>query len=158
MTHSTPSGSSSQPSRRRTITLVTGTTGVALAIVVGVSACGSSGSSSSTPASSTSAAASSSAKPGMHHGGKAVFGTIASENAGTWTLTEKDGTTETVTITPQTVFGTKKTPAQQSQFALGEMVAVRGQQSGTTITAKEINQVKPRPSATPSTPAAPTSN
>ena len=152
MTHSNTSST-----RRRTITLVTGATGLAVAVVVGASACGSSNTSSA-PASSTSAAASSTAKPGAHRGGKAVVGTIASENANTWTLTKKDGTTETVTITPQTKFGSKKNPAQQSQFTLGEMVAVRGQQSGTTITATDITEAKPRTSATPTTSPAPTSN
>ncbi|WP_429421206.1 DUF5666 domain-containing protein [Nocardia sp. GAS34] len=161
MTHPTPSGSPSTSSRRRRIALVTGATGAAVAIVVGVSACGSSGNTSSAPASSTSASASSTAKPGKHRG-NAIFGTIASQNADTWTLTKKDGTTETVTITPQTKFGSKKNPAQQSQFTLGEMVAVRGKESGTTITATDITQAKQHSaSATPSAsaaPAAPTTN
>lgn len=162
MTHPTPSGSPSQSSRRRRIALVTGATGAAVAIVVGVSACGSSSNTSSVPASSTSAAASSTAKPGQHRG-NAVFGTIASQNANTWTLTKKDGTTETVTITPQTKFGSKKNPAQQSQFTLGEMVAVRGKESGTTITATDITQAKQHsttsaPPSAPAAPAAPTSN
>lgn len=125
--------------------------------MAGVSACGSSGSSNSAAASSTSAAASSSAKPGhgKHHG-HGVFGTIASENANTWTLTKKDGSTETVTITPQTTFGSKKNPAQQSQFTVGETVVVRGKESGTTITATAIMQAKAHQgSTTPSASGAP---
>ncbi len=96
----------------------------------------------------------------MQHG-HAVFGTIASENADTWTLTKKDGATETVTITPQTVFGSTRDPAQKSQFTVGENVAVRGKESGTTITATAIMQAKARPATTTpsaSSAPAPTSN
>ncbi|MFF3573208.1 hypothetical protein [Nocardia jiangxiensis] len=91
----------------------------------------------------------------MRHG-HGVMGTIASENADTWTLTKKDGTTETVTITPQTTFGSKKDPAQKSQFTVGENVVVRGKESGTTITATAIMQAKARPATTtPSVSSAP---
>ncbi|MBY8858182.1 hypothetical protein K7711_17000 [Nocardia sp. CA2R105] len=91
----------------------------------------------------------------MRHG-HGVMGTIASENADTWTLTKKDGTTETVTITPQTMFGSKKDPAQKSQFTVGENIVVRGKESGTTITATAIMQAKARPAATtPSASSAP---
>jgi ABC-type Fe3+-hydroxamate transport system substrate-binding protein len=148
MTNSTPTGAPKQSSRRRTITLTVGATGLAVAAVAGVSACGSSNSTSSAPASSSAAAPSSSAKPGGHHG-NAVFGTIASESPNSWTITKKDGSTVTVTITPQTVFGTKKNPEQATQFTVGELVAVRGQVSGTTITATEISQPKMRPGMTP---------
>ncbi len=161
MTNSTLSGAPSKSSRRRTITLTIGATGLAVAVVAGVSACGSS-TTSSAPASSTSAAASSStAKP--HHRGDAVFGKIATETANSWTLTKKDGSTVTVTITPQTVFGSKKNPEQASAFTVGEMVAVRGQVSGTTVTATDISQPRQHPGMTPPSgapapSAAPTTN
>ncbi|MQY20264.1 hypothetical protein NRB20_33650 [Nocardia sp. RB20] len=90
------------------------------------------------------------------HRGHGVMGTIASENADTWTLTKKDGSTETVTITPQTTFGSKKNPAQKSQFTVGEKVVVRGKESGTTITATAIMAAKAKPSTTPSASTAPT--
>ncbi|KAA0024766.1 hypothetical protein [Antrihabitans cavernicola] len=77
------------------------------------------------------------AKPG--HGGKhGVVGTIASENGDTWTITTRNGATDTVTITPTTEFGTKKTPQQQSQFAVGDAVVVRGTTSNGTTTATAI--------------------
>lgn len=66
------------------------------------------------------------------------MGTIASESADSWTLTARDGTTTTVTITPTTTFGTAKTPEQESQFAVGDRVIVRGTSANGTVTATSI--------------------
>jgi hypothetical protein len=88
-----------------------------------------------------------------------VSGTIASENAGSWTITKRDGSTETVTITPSTQFGTKNHPQTQTDFTVGEIIRVEGQASGNTVTATRITQAREhsqQPSAT-GTPA-PTSN
>ncbi|WP_225724616.1 MULTISPECIES: DUF5666 domain-containing protein [unclassified Nocardia] len=85
------------------------------------------------------------------HGGNAVVGKIAAENAGSWTVTKRDGGTETVTITSGTVFGNEKNPETQAQFAVGDSVAIQGQESGDTITATHITKSHERtaPSGTP---------
>jgi hypothetical protein len=115
--------------------------GIAIVAAAGLTACGSSGHSSSAPAASASTTASSAANaPSGMARGHGVFGKIATENPGTWTITKRDGSTETVTITPTTVFGSKQQPETQSQFAVGDPVMIRGQVSGDTITATRISQ------------------
>ncbi|MET9487722.1 DUF5666 domain-containing protein [Nocardia sp. NPDC006630] len=152
MTHSTPSGSPAepvnQPRNGRRKTLIVGGAGLAIIGAVTLTACGSSGSNSAAPAPSSST--SSTKTPGGHRG-DGIAGAIATENASTWTVTKRDGGTETVTITPTTVFGNKMKPETQQQFAVGDQVMIEGQVSGDTITATHIAAARTR--TNPSTPA-----
>ncbi len=68
----------------------------------------------------------------------AVIGRLTGVTGSTWTLTSSAGATMTVSITPQTLFGTKKVPAAQSQFAVGQTVRITGEVTGSTITAQRI--------------------
>ncbi|MFI5780907.1 DUF5666 domain-containing protein [Nocardia sp. NPDC051570] len=163
MTHSTPSGSRSgsaahSRARRRKILLIGTAGGVVLAAML--TACGSSGNSSSAPTSSAgpTSSAPASAAPGSHRG-HAVFGTIAAENGNTWTITTREGGTETVTITSSTTFGSKNQPETQSQFAVGNQVMIDGQASGTSITATRISQPRNHSgNPAPTTTGAPATN
>ncbi|MCU1641794.1 MAG: hypothetical protein JWN03_2069 [Nocardia sp.] len=152
MTNSTPSGSPAEPAQqprkgRRKAVLI-GAVGLSIIGAVTLTACGSSGSNSSAPAPASSTT--SGKPPGMRHG-EGISGAIATENAGTWTVTKREGGTETVTITPTTVFGNKLKPETQQQFAVGDQVMIEGQISGDTITATHISQARTR--TNPSTPA-----
>jgi hypothetical protein len=161
MNNSTSPQRSNAPSPRRRVAVVAGIAGLAVAGVVGLTACGSSNNSSSTPAAASSTA--NQPPSGKHHHGNGVFGTIASINGNTWTVTKRDGSTETVTITSSTQFGGKNHPEQQSQFAVGDHVAVRGQVSGNTVTATRIMKgpnhapdgATPPPSGAPEAPPSP---
>jgi hypothetical protein len=83
-----------------------------------------------------------------------VRGQITAITATTWTVTTAKGKAFTVTIGPQTVFGTKAVPATAAQFPVGTVVRVTGPRNGATVTATRIalGKAKPIPSAT----AAPT--
>jgi hypothetical protein len=86
-----------------------------------------------TPAGAASRAA------GRGNGQGAVIGKITAINGATWTITTPTGSTLTVAITPQTVFGTANAPVPQSQFAVGSNVVVRGPQTGTTVNATQVS-------------------
>jgi hypothetical protein len=60
-----------------------------------------------------------------------------------------------VNIAPTTAFGTKKAPANQQSFPVGDQVVVRGKRTGTTIAATRITagHPKPAPTAPSSSPA-----
>lgn len=77
---------------------------------------------------------------GFRHRSHAVVGTIAAENGDTWTVNQVDGTTTTVTITPQTRFGTRANQETQSQFAVGNQVAIRGKDTDGVLTARWVGQ------------------
>ncbi len=80
--------------------------------------------------------------------------TIVSEASTSWTVRTMQGKTVTITITPQTQFGTKKAPASRSQFPVGKQIAVIGQQSGTGITATRIRvPQQKKPAGAPATPS-----
>lgn len=81
--------------------------------------------------------------------------TIVSEGSTSWTVRTRQGKTVTITITPQTQFGTKKAPASRTQFTVGKQIAVIGQQSGTGITATRIRvpQQQKAPAGAPATPS-----
>ena len=80
-----------------------------------------------------------------------VRGTVAAVNGGTWTVKITKGATISVTVNPQTAFGTKKAPATASSFPVGTLVRVEGQRAGTSITAARIVAPKPSSGATTST-------
>lgn len=70
-----------------------------------------------------------------HHGTR---GTIVSESGTRWTVHTMSGRTLTVTITPQTKFGTKKAPATAAQFTPGKAVVIAGTVSNDAVTATRI--------------------
>ncbi|MDT7708500.1 MAG: hypothetical protein QOG20_4107 [Pseudonocardiales bacterium] len=87
-----------------------------------------------------------------------IRGRVTAENGSTWTVTTLKGKAITVTLTPQTAFGTKIAPATQAQFPVGSQVRVAGRPSGSAITAVRIAAPvapKPTPANTTSAPAAP---
>lgn len=85
-----------------------------------------------------------------------VRGQITAETATTWTVTTAKGKAFTVTVGPQTVYGTKAAPATAAQFPVGTMVRVTGPRTGATVAATRIalGKAKPAPTPAPATPAA----
>ena len=83
-----------------------------------------------------------------------VRGQITAETATTWTVTTAKGKAFTVTLGPQTVFGTKTAPATAAQFPVGTAVRVTGPRNGATVTATRValGKAKPAPTATPDRP------
>ena len=83
---------------------------------------------------------------GMHHHGKGgrkgIVGKITAENGSTWTVVNAKGKQFTVTITPQTAFGTKNAAATQQQFTVGENIRAMGQVANGAVTATRIAQAK----------------
>jgi hypothetical protein len=57
-------------------------------------------------------------------------GTITAVTGSTWTLRTVRGLTVTVTITPQTKFGTPKAPATAASFPVGAPATIVGQRTG----------------------------
>lgn len=84
----------------------------------------------------------------------ATVGTIAAVNGDSWTVDARDGAALTVTIDGTTAFGTAQKPAQRSDFAVGDVVAIAGKRDGTTVTATRVVKRPATTTATP-TPAAP---
>jgi hypothetical protein len=85
-------------------------------------------------------------------------GTIATMSGDTWTLHADSGTTVTVKLSSSTAYGTKKTPATASSFAVGDKVGALGTRSGDTVTATRIVHLPlkahtstPSPAPTPGT-------
>ena len=68
----------------------------------------------------------------------ATVGTITAENGPSWTVAARNGTTVTVTIGQNTRFGTVKKPQQQSDFAVGDRIAVLGKNESGTISASRV--------------------
>lgn len=81
--------------------------------------------------------------------GKGVRGQITAETGSTWTVTNSKGRAFTVTVSPQTMFGTAAAPAAAAQFPVGTTVRVVGSRTGTAVTATRIDLAK-SPGATPS--------
>jgi hypothetical protein len=127
------------PFHRRTGVLL-GAAAVAVAVVAGGVGLALNGSSSHTAAVTPAAESGQGTHHGHHHHGHAVVGTIASENGNTWTVDQVDGTTATVTITPQTRFGTRADQETQSQFVVGNQVAIRGRDTDGVLTARWVGQ------------------
>ncbi|WP_431816135.1 hypothetical protein [Gordonia jacobaea] len=87
---------------------------------------------------------------------KATAGTISAINGSTWTVTTRKNQQVTVNIGAGTTFGTTKTPEQQTDFAVGDHIAVAGQRKGDTIDAKRVvkrTQPTSNPSQAPATPS-----
>jgi hypothetical protein len=72
------------------------------------------------------------------HPQRGLRGTISAENANTWTIVAANGTSYTVTISPTTAIGTRKSPASAQSFPVGSHVMVMGKRTGTTINAARI--------------------
>ncbi|WP_018178101.1 DUF5666 domain-containing protein [Jongsikchunia kroppenstedtii] len=85
--------------------------------------------------------------------GHGVVGSITAINGNSWTVQARQGSTVTVGITSDTAFGTTKKPEQESDFAVGDKVAVVGHRSGDSITAKRVvkRAIRQHPATTPPT-------
>jgi Domain of unknown function (DUF5666) len=128
---------------------------IGASVAIGVAACsGASSNPNSAPTTTTpSTAPPTAAAPGRAGHGHGLIGTITAENGSTWTVNARNGSAYTVTITPQTQFGTRRTPGTAQQFPVGSTVRVSGATNGNTITASRIAAARP----TRSTSAPPTS-
>ena len=86
-------------------------------------------------------------------GGEGVRGQITAETGSSWTVTTAKGRAFTVTVDPQTAYGSKAAPATVAQFPVGTMVRVVGTRSGSAVTATRIvlakNAASPSGGATP---------
>ncbi len=80
-----------------------------------------------------------------------VRGTVTAVNGGVWTVKTVKGDSVSVTVTPQTTFGTKQAPGSASSFPVGTTVRVDGQRTGTSITAIRILAPKSAGSTTSTT-------
>ncbi|MEC3913401.1 DUF5666 domain-containing protein [Nocardia sp. CDC160] len=156
MTDSIPAADGSQPPRGRRrpgrLTLALVGSALGIAATLGLVACGSS--------SEHTAKGGQEQGPGGHRdGARGVGGTITTEGSGSWMITKRDGSTETVTISPTTEFGTKAKSETAAQFAVGDQIMVQGQESNGTITATRILHARdhgtPPGSATATPPATP---
>ena len=116
--------------------------GVLAAATVAVAGC------SNTPVAPPAPPAASTPVAGNEQG---VRGQITAIRATTWTVTTAKGKAFTVTVGPQTVYGTKAAPATAAQFPVGTMVRVTGPRTGATVTATRITlgKAKTAPTATP---------
>ena len=152
--------------RRNAVALVACAVAV-VAVVIAVVALISSGDTSSpatasagliSPTSASAAPQSSNpqgAAPGSRNGGaRAIRATIVSESGSSWTVRTARGQTVTVTITPQTQFGTVKAPAAQSDFATGDSVVISGSVDNGAATATRVAAAR-NPGAGTSPTAAP---
>ncbi|GAA4804132.1 hypothetical protein GCM10023200_46790 [Actinomycetospora chlora] len=84
-----------------------------------------------------------------------VSGTVVAEQAGRWTV-RAGATTYTVTLTPQTAFGTSRQPQPVTAFPVGAQVRVHGTVTGPgAITARRVSPPL-RGTRPPGTPAPPT--
>lgn len=73
------------------------------------------------------------------NGSHPIFGKITAIHNGTIELTGPNGQTVTVKVTPQTEFRKDRQPAKASDFKVGDIVMVRGDQNpDNTVTAKII--------------------
>ncbi|MFE3188825.1 DUF5666 domain-containing protein [Nocardia sp. NPDC059240] len=149
MTDSTHAADSSEPlsGRRRPGLLLRTVAGVTLALTatLGLAACGSS--------SDHSSGGNQEQGPGDHKGagggGRGVGGKITTEGSGSWMITKQDGSTETVTISPTTEFGSKSKSETAAQFAVGDQIMVQGQESNGSIAATRIIHARERGNGTP---------
>ncbi|MEP6599235.1 MAG: hypothetical protein ABJB98_07300 [Actinomycetota bacterium] len=106
-----------------------------------------------TAQSATSPSSGQAAKKGAHH---AIRAAVISQSGATWTVRTKDGHTLSVAITADTQFGTKKAPAQASQFTPGSSVVIIGRASDDKVTATRI--VGSAAGGSPTSPASPSAS
>jgi hypothetical protein len=88
--------------------------------------------------------------PSGHQARHGIRGTVTAENGSTWTIVTAKNRSFTVTVDPQTAYGTKKAPATAQQFPVGTLVRVAGTVNGTAVTATRIAAA-----AAPAAPATP---
>ncbi|MGJ4843300.1 DUF5666 domain-containing protein [Leifsonia sp. Le1] len=86
-------------------------------------------------ASTSKAKAKAKAKRKHRHG---AVGTITAISGDTWTMHAASGATVTVKLSSSTAYGTKKKPATEGSFAVGDRIGALGTRSGDTVTAKRI--------------------
>jgi Domain of unknown function (DUF5666) len=76
---------------------------------------------------------------GNREGGRPVFGKITAVHDGALEIAGPDGQAVTVKLTPQTEFRKDREPAKLSDFKVGDMVMVRGDENADhTVTAKIV--------------------
>lgn len=80
---------------------------------------------------------------------KGTVGTLTAISGDTWTVRSAAGATITVTVDSSTTYGTPKSPATASSFAVGDRIAVLGARSSDSVTATRIAHLAPKHS-TPS--------
>jgi ABC-type Fe3+-hydroxamate transport system substrate-binding protein len=132
-----------QTARRRRVRTGAAMAAILTAAAVTTAACSANTSTPSTASPTTPAPP---AHPARDH---ALRGSISAENSGSWTVTTAKGVAYTVNISPTTTFGTKKAPATEQSFPVGNNVVVMGKRTGTTIDATRIAAAR---SATPAPP------
>jgi hypothetical protein len=89
----------------------------------------------------TSAHAGGQAMTGGKHAGRkglGAVGTITAMTGQTWTIDAVSGSSVTVRLGSNTAYGTKKAPATESSFSIGDRVGVVGTRSGDTVTATRV--------------------
>ncbi len=132
-----------------------GVLGAAVAIsVVGCS--GSSGTHGAIASSVTTVPAAAGHDRGVtDHSVHGIIGQISAENGSSWTVIASDGIPYSVTITPDTHFGTPQAPRTAQQFPVGSAVHVTGSVTGQVITAILVTASgSPPVASTASTPPA----
>lgn len=72
------------------------------------------------------------------HLGVLTKGTIVSESGSVWTLRTASGTSEQVSITAHTQFGTKRAPSSASAFTVGSQISVAGPSHHGAVTARRV--------------------
>lgn len=78
------------------------------------------------------------AKAKRKHRVHGAVGTITAISGDTWTMHAASGATVTVKLGSSTAYGTKKKPATEGSFAVGDRIGALGARSGDTVTAKRI--------------------
>ncbi|MDQ1393572.1 MAG: hypothetical protein QOF30_2549 [Acidimicrobiaceae bacterium] len=145
------------------LVLVATATCLVLGVVLMLALTGADGTSHAAPVSpspttlpgASGAGASASGAKGKH---PAVRGAVTAISGETWSVTVK-GVAITVTVTPETRYGTKAAPLAATDFAVGNEVTVVGSRTGTTVSATRIAHAPTsagaaRSTTVPSTPAA----
>ncbi|MHC5797344.1 hypothetical protein ACVXZ4_14420 [Lacisediminihabitans sp. FW035] len=94
------------------------------------------------------------ARKGPAAGRTMVRGTIDGIDGSIWTITTRAGAKHRVTVDSATLYGTKKTPAAASDFAVGSAVLIVEKSAGEVKTAVRVVEAKTGASA-PSAPATP---
>ncbi|GGF10114.1 hypothetical protein [Williamsia phyllosphaerae] len=75
---------------------------------------------------------------GRRQGRGVTIGTITAESGPSWTIAARNGRTVTITVGQNTRFGTAKKPQQQSDFVVGDRIAVVGKSDSGTISATRV--------------------
>jgi hypothetical protein len=145
--------------RTRSLTkIVLLATVVIVVVVIGRDASVVTGSAQAAPPTATLSVPASSG-PKAPHISPSARGVITALAGDRWTISTTEGTTITVALSGQTMFGTPKTPTVRAQFSLGTPIAVTGPLSGNTVRAERIiipiTGSTPAPSVTAPAPTPP---